>query len=262
MRLERRVGKRLKPTRRNTVTPTMTPAEAAASVRKTLGIADGDPIPSVISVLEQFGIRVIEMPTTLKIDGFAAHLGSETVVVLNPSTANDRCRMNAAHELGHVLFGDCDSPSSATKEMDNRAFEFASHLLIPLSELAKALAGQSALQLLRYKEKFGISMAAMIFRGEKAGLLNPRTAKRLWIYFSRQGWRANEPGSVRPDRAMRMEEILDLAISDNTLSSWSEAASVMGVTVPQLKQRRKLAMGIIGSVEEEGEGGQTLRIKS
>ncbi len=260
MRLERRVGKKLKPELQSNVTPTMTPENAAMSVRKTLGLLDGEPIPSVISVLEKFGIRVIEMPTSLKIDGFAAHLGGETVVVLNPSTANDRCRMNAAHELGHVLFGDCDSPAATTKKMDDRAFEFASHLLIPRSELENALVGQSAVQLLRYKERFGISMAAMIFRGEKAGFLSERTAKRLWIYFSRQGWRANEPGSVRPDRATRMEEMVDQAIMQKDLS-WSEAASVMGVTVPQLKQRRNLAMGIV--IEGgDSEGGPTLKLRA
>jgi Zn-dependent peptidase ImmA (M78 family) len=257
LRLERRIGERLKAVKRCNVTPSMSAESAAQSVRKSLGLEDSDSIPSVIRVLEEFGIRVIEMPTPLEIDGFAARFGHETVVVLNPSSANDRCRMNAAHELAHVLFRDCDSPNGTTQEMDNRAFEFASYLLIPRSQLEKALSGQSAVRLLRYKELFGVSMAAMIFRGEKCGILDERTTKRLWIQFSRRGWRLNEPGTVRPDRAVRMEELLDRAISEKRLS-WSEAASVMGVTVMQLKERRDLAMGIL--VEGGGEGGETLKI--
>ena len=48
--------------------------------------------------------------------------------------------------------------------MEAAAYEFACHLLIPESELRKAFDGRSAVRLLQAKEKFGISMAAMIYR--------------------------------------------------------------------------------------------------
>lgn len=228
-------------------------------VRAKCQLKDSEPIHSVIEVLEAFGIRTMEMPTELAIDGFAARLGDESVVILNPSSANDRCRLNAGHELGHVLFGDCDSGQPTTKEMDNRAFEFASYLLIPPSQLREAFKGRSAVKLVQAKEKYGISMAAMIFRAEKQGVIDAQTTKKLWIQFSRRGWRANEPGKVRADRAIRFERLLDQALAEKKLT-WNDASEVTGIKQADLKRRRDLAMGITEEEEEEGEAS-VLRIQ-
>lgn len=256
IKIERRLGESLRGKWGRIDIDATTPArEAAKKVRQKLKVGEA-PIPSVIEALEDFGIRTIEMSTDLHIDGFAARLGSEPVVVLKPNAANDRCRLNAAHELGHVLFGDCDSPADTTKEMDNKAFEFASHLLIPPSQLKAAFEGKSAVRLVQYKERFGISMAAMIFRAEKDGIISEKLTKQLWIQFSRRGWRAKEPGRVRADRAVRFERLLDQAISEKKLT-WNEAAEITGINVDALKQRRDLAMGICA---DEQEGASLLKI--
>ena len=81
--------------------------KVASEVRKALGIKADAPVPSVIESIERCGIRVIELPTDLRIDGIAGRFGEEIVVVLNPSAKHDRSRMNAAHEWGHGLFGHC-----------------------------------------------------------------------------------------------------------------------------------------------------------
>jgi Zn-dependent peptidase ImmA (M78 family)/transcriptional regulator with XRE-family HTH domain len=256
-RLEHRVGQplRAKPLKFDADTPA---EEAAMEVRRKMGLKERDAVVSVIDILEAFGIRTMEMPTDLNIDGFAARLGSEPVVILKPNAANDRCRMNAGHELRHVLFGDIDLADSDDRELDNKAFEFASFLLLPRKLLHEAFKGQSAVQLVMFKERFGISMAAMIFRAEKVGIISQSTAKRLWIQFSRRGWRAKEPGKVRADRAVRFERLLDQAISEKKMS-WAEAATVTGVKAEDLRRRRDLAMGI---TEDEGgeEGGAVLRL--
>lgn len=249
IRLENRLSTPLKASHRQRFDDSTTAEDAAKKVRSRLGLKDHDPVVSVVDVLEDFGVRTMEMPTELRIDGFAARLSGLPVVVLNPTSANDRCRLNAGHELGHVLFGDCDTGDKTTKAMDNRAFEFASYLLLPRKQLQEAFTGRSAVKLVQFKERFGISMAAMIYRAEKAGVIDSITTKKLWIQFSRRGWRANEPGTVRADRAVRFEKLLDQAISERALT-WAEASSVTGIKVEELRQRRDLAMGI--TVEEEG----------
>ncbi len=260
IKLERRLGQPLRRTKHPNVDPSMSALDAARAVRKSLNLKEVDPVPSVIEILEGFGIRTIEMPTSLAIDGFAARLGGDPAVVLNPSAANDRCRLNAGHELGHVLFGDCESGTETTDEMDNRAFEFASHLLILPSQLKAAFTGRSAVKLVQYKERYGISMAAMIFRAEKLGVIDAKTAKWLWIQFSRRGWRAKEPGIVRADRAVRFERLLDQAIAEKTLS-WNEAAAVTGIDAGQLRRRRDLAMGITEHEEKEDSDANILKLK-
>src|SRR5262249_13818201 len=126
--LENRLNKHLAPTaERGRLKKNVTPDELSREVRAKLDFAESEPIPSVVEVLEKFGVRVLEQPTDLRIDGLAAKYDKEYVVVLNPMVSNDRGRLNGAHELGHVLLGDCDSDGTETKEAEKRAFDFASH---------------------------------------------------------------------------------------------------------------------------------------
>lgn len=220
---------------------------AAGWLRRRLGAKSGDSVRSVIEILEGYQIRTIELSTDLRIDGMAARFGEESVVVLNPLTANDRCRMNAGHELGHILLGDCKTGSSnESKVAEKQAFEFASHLLLTDEALEEAFRGQSMVRLVQFKERFGISLAGMIYRGEQAGILNSQTARWLWIRFAELGWRTNEPGHVRADRATRFEQLLDSAIGENRLDLAS-AARIMGVTENHLTSRLKTALGSLES---------------
>jgi hypothetical protein len=91
----------------------------------------------------------------------------------------------------------------------------------------------------------------MVYRAEKLGIMDERSTRQLWIRFSRHGWRAKEPGTVRADRAIRFERLLDSAISQKRLT-WSEAGMVTGMPLRELKRRRNRAMGITDEAEEGG----------
>ena len=229
------------------------PDELGRAVRRELNISEDEPISSVVEVLERFGIRVLENPTDLRIDGLAAKYDGEYVVVLNSTVSNDRTRLNAAHELGHVLYGDCDSEEAADKATEQRAFEFASHLLLPNNQLKRAFEGQSMVRLVQFKERFGISLAAMVYRAEQLGFIPKSTAKMLWIEFARRGWKTNEPGTVRPDRATRFEQLIDEAHASRKLSL-KELADLAGVRPEAIRERLKYAMGLgsEGIPEDEG----------
>lgn len=227
-----------------TITQTNEPAKVASEMRKVLGIRLDAPIPSVIECIERCGIRVIELPTDLRIDGIAGRFGDDLVVVLNPSTKHDRSRMNAAHEWGHGLFRHCSEPTGGVSdEQEKVTYEFASHFIIPDAQLRDAFRGESMVRLVKFKETFGVSLAAMIYRAEKANILSTRTAKHLWIEFAKRGWRRNEPGHVRADRATRFEQLLEGAITRGALT-WREAATVTGIPDDELMCRLGLAMGL------------------
>ncbi|WP_088258732.1 helix-turn-helix domain-containing protein [Fimbriiglobus ruber] len=227
------------------------PADLAHSIRQQLVLKDEDPIPSLVDVLERFGIRTIELATDLPIDGISARFGNEFVVVLNPNTPNDRCRMNAGHELIHIADGHCsDGVLPDTKETESRAYDGASHLILPDSQLRLAFRGQSMVRLVQFKERFGISLAAMIYRANKAGIVNDSTSKWLWMEFAKRGWRKQEPGYVRPDRATRFEQLVDEAITGGRLS-WADAARLTNIREEDLRERRRFALGQAESVEDD-----------
>ena len=233
-------------------------SELADAVRISVGLSPSEPIQNMIEILEAFAIRVLELRTALHIDGIAANRGSGFVIVLNPATSNDRLRMNAAHELAHVLFDDCkDQPGWTEDAIEKRAYSFASTLLLPEPQLRQAFASKSFLGLIEFKERFGISIAAMIYRAEIGGIIRPSTARRLWIEMSSKGWKKREPGFVARNRANRFEKMLDSAIQSKTLN-WREAESITGVREADLRIRINEAMGKNEAIStEETEGGET-----
>lgn len=255
VRLERHLGS---PLEAESVIPDIggvSEDEAAERIRSALGVKKGEPVPSMARAMEQFGIRAIELPTEAAIDGLAARFGSEFVVVLNPDTVNDRCRLNAAHETVHIATGDCESGLPSSKDDERRAFNIASRILLPEAQLKKAFEGRSLVRLVAFKEQFGISLAAMIYRAEHASIISKGEAKWLWIEFSRRGWRRKEPGYVRPDRAVRFEDMLDSAIAEKRIPGWGEAGKILGVSEEELRQRNKMALGLTSDIGDDEEGG-------
>lgn len=230
------------------VLPHETGKHVAQRVRKLFQYGN-HPVPSVVRQLEEFGVRVIHLATSSRIDEFAGYLGDNPVVVVNPSLSNDRIRFNVAHALGHHLFKDCctEGGCQGQRELETRAHEFASHLLIPEEMLAAAFELKSMVRLVEYKERFGISLAAMIYRARKASLLPQSLYVNLWKEFGRLGWRQEEPGYVTPDRPMRMEALFDAAVRQNKMT-YRDIAQLAGVSETDVRVRVMRAMG--GALEE------------
>ena len=131
-------------------------------IRDKYGLPDM-PLPSVVRVAEDFGIRVIHVASDARIDGFAAMYGDTPVVAVNSKISNDQMRMNVAHELAHHLFTDCVIGERLDGvEVEKRAMECASHLLIPDAAIRLAFRMRSMVRLVQYKERYGVSLAAMI----------------------------------------------------------------------------------------------------
>ncbi len=241
--------------------------DAAKRTRSQLDLKENQSVASVVTVMEDlFGLRVIELPTESRIDGFAAKYGNEHIVVLNPNVPNDRNRLNAGHELGHVAFSDCEDRAFLThKEVENRAYEFAFHLLMTADVLHESFQGKSMVKLVQYKERYGVSLAAMIYRAEKKKFISTKETEWLWRQFAIRGWRKNEPGNVRPDRATRFEQLFEEAVAEQP-SRRAALLRTMGVSEQEMNSRLNLAAGMNQSVEEGngeseegGEGGNVLK---
>ena len=171
----------------------------ANQTRASLGMGIG-PIPNVTRLLENHGV-------ILALDNLDAHaLDSLTyrtverpyiIVALEKGTAV-RWRYDSAHELGHlVLHAHVDqrtaSRSIESKEIEAQAHRFAGAFLLPLEPFASDLYSASLDTLYNMKAKWRVSIGAMISRASKAELISTESAQRLWINYSRRGWRRSEP---------------------------------------------------------------------
>ena len=97
----------------------------------------------------------------------------------------------------------------------------------------------------------------MIYRAEKQGFITKPIAKMLGAEFARRGWRTNEPGLVRPDRATRFEQLIEEVIASNKLSL-KEVADLVGVRPEMIRERLSRAMGIEPNRIPKDEGMNTL----
>jgi Zn-dependent peptidase ImmA (M78 family)/transcriptional regulator with XRE-family HTH domain len=223
----------------------MPPEQLAAMVRRGfLNLDDGQPIQNVVAVLESFSAWALEIEATFGVEGAAAQIGGDFVVLLNPRVTNERVRMNAAHELAHLLYSDCKRDLGWTDAIvEKKAYDFAVSLLLPESQLKTAFDGKSFLKLIQFKEKFGISLVAMIYMAERTGVINSTTARWLWSEITKRGWRADEPGYVWRDRAIAFETMLECAIQTKAIT-WTDAERVTGIREQELRERLANAMRI------------------
>ncbi len=240
----------------------LTPERLAMAVRReVLGLDDGQPVVNVVQVLESFSAWTMEIKAGFGIDGAVARHGHEYFVVLNPETANDRLRLSAAHEVAYLLYDRSDVFRALSEAaIERRAYSFATELLLPYSQLAAAFDGRSFLKLIKYKTKFGISLAAMIYRAEQLRLINTTASRWLWAEMGRRGWRPNEPGDIWRDRAIEFETMLECAIQKKQMT-WEDAERITGIRETELRERIDSVVAAHQYPAEHTEEGESLQFE-
>jgi len=238
------------------------PSELALKIRReVLRLDDSQRIESIVRVLESFSAWALEIKTTLRIDGAAARHGNDTVVIFNPALPSERLRIAGAHELAYILYRDLQPPSVLTAPaIDRRAYDFATSLLLPHSQLVEVFSHKSLLKLFEYKERFGVSLAAMIHMAERTRLISTTISRGLWREVVKKGWQRNEPGFVWRDRAITFEMMLDSAVQTKRIA-WDDAERITGIRVEELRQRIALVFESTQESTEREETPSALSIK-
>jgi Zn-dependent peptidase ImmA (M78 family) len=176
-------------------------AEIAAIKIRTRWKLGDEPIGSVVRTVERRGVIVARLPlSSADVDAFSWAGGQRPLVLLGDEKRNfERSRFDASHELAHVLLHAAD-PEPAHPRMERQAHRFAGAFLIPAQALREEWphGRWDWNQLVRVKERWGISIAAQLMRGRDLGLITPTAYQSKMKYMSRMGWRQHEPGPQRP----------------------------------------------------------------
>lgn len=184
----------------------LTPEDAAAELRRTWGLGDG-PIDNLVSVVEQHGILVTTFSaSTDDVDAFSSLVDvgdTPTFLIAYSSnkTSAARIHFDVAHELGHICLHDYwgedieETPKEEFKKKERQANEFAAAFLLPESSFKQdALAGPQTISYYKQlKRKWKISIAAMIRRAEKLGVMSLENYQMLIRQMQRRGQRKEEP---------------------------------------------------------------------
>ena len=211
---------------------------AALSLRGHWGLGL-DPIPSLVELLEDRGIKVLSMPLA-NIDGLTAGVrredrGVASVIVINRQDWGERQRFTVAHELGHMVL------DVAPKIDDEKAaHRFAGAFLMPAetlrAEIGKHRRSIGWSELFDLKGIFGVSVQALTYRCKDLGIFGNSLFRQLFNEFSRRGWRRppyREPGAMDGEEPKRFERLCFRALAEDAISE-SKAAELLGHSVHEL----------------------------
>ena len=173
----------------------------AARCRAQWNLGNG-PISDVHLLLENNGIVVIHDEIEVAtMDGLSEWCNQDDrgyiyIAIDKPSAV--RCRFSAAHELAHlVLHRHIDKTAlSKTEEfslIESQANRFAAAFLLPSDTFSSELKSPSLSSMLSLKERWKVSIAAMIVRCKQLHIIDEAYANQLWKHYSSRGWRKAEP---------------------------------------------------------------------
>ena len=215
----------------------------AREIRNILGLGN-DGISNVIEVLEDNGIKVIELSENSDFDGLSGYAnGRIPLIVVNGDFPTERKRYTALHELGHLLLATPDDmPVKAVEAICNG---FASEILLPSSVLTSKMGNSrhciSLSELTDIQRQFGISVDDIMLALRDHGVITDRR------YAGFQKKKINMPdfralvekSRVDLERSGRFARMVYRALADETIT-FSKAAVLLNTSVDKIKSNLQL----------------------
>jgi Zn-dependent peptidase ImmA (M78 family)/transcriptional regulator with XRE-family HTH domain len=222
-------------------------AEQAAKVLLLAWNLGTNPIPNIVEMLEERNIKVIMVDVDRKFDGLSTMVNdSIPVIVLNKNWDTLRKRFTAMHELGHLVL---NFPAGADEAFCEKACNrFAGAMLLPIEVLRQEIGINrtkvALAELIPIKEYYGISLAAMVYRGKELGIFADSVARRFWKMRNQNPELKKEEGDKfghypGEERSYRFEQLLAKALTLE-LVSYSKAAQMAGVKLEYLREKHQL----------------------
>lgn len=173
------------------------PEVAAESVRAAWGIGSG-PAPNMVHLLEAKGIFVFALAEDCReLDAFSFWRGERPFVMLNTLKSGERGRLDAAHELAHLVLH--RHVPEVGKEHEVEAQAFAAAFLLPRdSVLASGSRAAFLADVLHEKAVWQVSATAYTRRLHQLGMITDWQYRTLMIELTKLGYRSGEPnGAIR-----------------------------------------------------------------
>lgn len=171
------------------------PETAAEAVRAAWGLGNG-PAPNMVHLLESQGVFVTALAEDCReLDAFSFWRHGRPFVVLNTVKSGERGRMDAAHELAHlVLHRDVEV---ITKDHEAEAQVFGGAFLLPRpAVLATGLRNPRLGQVLELKSAWQVAATLFVKRLHDVGMLGDWAYRTLMIELSERGYRSGEPDGI------------------------------------------------------------------
>lgn len=217
--------------------------EYANEVRTKFGLGF-DGISNVIEVLEDNGIKIIEISEDESFGGLSGYANDVIpVIVVNRNLPSEEKRFTLLHELGHLIM-DCPSESEA-KKIECLCNVFASEMLVPSSVLKGRLGNMrhdiSLAELSDIQRQYGASIDTIMLSLKDLGVITGRRydgylkKKKLFPDFSAIVGKSH----FISETSGRFVRMVYRAVADEIISL-SKAASLLNTSVDKVRSQLQL----------------------
>ena len=171
--------------------------DIAIRCRQEMGLGLG-PIPNLTLLLENHGVIVGNWQLADGMDGLCAWFGNRPHILITSSAYHARARMDLAHELGHLILHREVSQEQIDDVVQLRLIEkqakrFASAFLLPERSFLPEVYTVDFSHLVEIKRRWGVSVAAMIYRLHQLNVISTEKHTRLQQSLTARGWKRKEP---------------------------------------------------------------------
>lgn len=205
---------------------TFAETEAAASILRSKWQLGTHPIPSVCHLLETFGIMIIEHHIdSNEFLGFSAFInGARPVILINSANHTvERKRFTILHELAHLLLFSGRKPKEYAEPEEKLCERFASAVLCPAPVLASELGERRSTftlsELINIRQKYGISIAAIIHRCHDTGIISADYYNHVYDnYINHNRMETGWGAYPIPEDTARRHRLLKHAIAEQIIT--------------------------------------------
>jgi Zn-dependent peptidase ImmA (M78 family)/DNA-binding XRE family transcriptional regulator len=207
------------------------PEAAAEAVRQLWGLGQGK-APNMVHLLEAHGARVFSLvQECVEVDAFSFWRDRSPYVFLNNQKSAERSRMDAAHELGHLVMHSHGGPAGRAAEDEAQAF--GSAFLMPRrSVLAGVPKGATVAQILKSKRRWNVAAMNLAHRMQKLALLSEWQARSTYIQLGRMGYRDGEPIGIERESSQILPKAFTVLRAEGI--SRTQIAKELAVPVEEL----------------------------
>lgn len=219
---------------------TIDEAESAADRVRDAWKLGENPLPNVIETLETKGFKIFEVDAPQSFKGFAGWADNHPVIVLATWLNRDMPlkRFTALHEAAHLLAA--QHTDLTGKQLESFCDRFAGAILIPKNVFTSDWGGfrkrVSLEELIDLKRRYGMSIAAIMYRAHDLKLIDDSTHRQFSIIRNKKGWRKNEPGDYQGnEKSSRFEQLVLRATAEEEIS-FDKGAALLNVPLVKFQQ--------------------------
>lgn len=213
--------------------------DAANYIRNILKLSNA-PVSSPIAMLEDHGVKVIELDEVEEFDGTSNWVDGIPVVVINANKQSERSRLSLFHELGHLMM---NIPADVEdKQKETLCNVFANEMLITRQRFFEIFGTKcSAIYtdtLIALQREYGISPDALMMKAKQLGVITPSRHKYFHIKLNQNQWLKDMVHEERypKEHPSRFHRLVLQALDESEITI-SKAAALLESSVAELMGR-------------------------